>query len=176
MNPDAKQQWLKTLRFDREGHLADRDDPDGNVRMRWKTVACFKSREDVPTKELGVSENGTWVVPSGDGGVCEVEHRGYWPFFPLLELSFPDAKSLLESEFERHNIPPDLLDDFPFLQITASALKCESHWASDALAWVSFLSPAKELEDGLLFLKDHGRTQRQRHTAAKLLRAARSRL
>ena len=174
MNPESKQQWLKTLRFDREGFTADRRNPHGNTPMRWKVAACFKAREEVPTLELGVSENGSWVVPSGDG-VCEVEQRDYWPFFPLLEMSFPDAKSLLENEFERHNIPPDLLDDFPFLEITASALKCESHWASDALAWVSFLSPAKEIEEGLLFLKERGLTQRQRHTAAKLLSAARPR-
>jgi len=172
-NSECRQELLKEIEFDNERCAKRRGDPEG-PRIRWKLAASFKPAQDKPTLEFGRSENGNWVVLGGDGSVRDVDDdRDYLPFYPLLEMTLVRVRTVVADEFRRHGISVEWLTEFPFPQIAASALRSGSKfWPDDALQWVDQLLPCNELEDALRFLQEEGRTQSQRHRAAKLLRSS----
>lgn len=171
MNSKRKQQLLKELQFDGERCAKRREDP-GGANVRWKLAASFKPVEDKATLEFGLSEDGDWVVPTSDGSVRKLsEGREYLPLYPLLEVQLPELRTAIEREFRRHGISLEWLEEFPYALIAASALTSGSkYWPDDALRWTENLPLSGELENALRFLRQEGRTQNQRHRAAKLLR------
>jgi len=101
-----REELLDHLDFESATLSKPYDDPTGKS-IRWKLVASFEPMPDVPTVELGISENGTWVVPAADATVWDVDQTGrYMPLFPLLRMSYFQTRSVLEHEFGRHGIDP----------------------------------------------------------------------
>jgi len=166
-----RKELLNHLDFDTAAQSKPYDDATGKP-IRWKLVASFAPVPDAPIVELGISENGTWVVPATDATVWDVDETGrYMTLFPLLLMSYFQARNVLELEFGRHGIDPQWVSEFPFAKIAASALKTSfGGWPDGALEWAPSLPPSDDLRDGLTFLNKQGRTQHQRHRAAKLLR------
>jgi hypothetical protein len=150
-----------------------RDNPTAKP-LRWKPAASLKPLPDeaVPLLAFGISEVGTWVVPSPNGEITDVESsNNFWPLFPLLDMPYERLRCTLKEEFARHGIDRMWNDEFPFSGIAAAALRSDSKfWPNGALEWASHMPISDELQSALAYLVEHGSTQTQRRRAQALLR------
>jgi hypothetical protein len=146
--------------------------PNGEA-IRWALVAILRPLAAGPVLEVGLTEEGRWVVAAADGSITDVEAtQDYLPLFPLLEMSFEDARKALRAQFLQHGLNANWLAFFPFEQIVVAALVSRSAaWAGRALQWLDTLSPSAALRAAVDTLRSTGITQQQRHHAARLLAA-----
>jgi hypothetical protein len=123
--------------------------------------------------EIGLTEEGRWVVAAADGSIADVEAaENYLPLFPLLEGSFDEARDSLEAEFRKRGLNEKWLQFFPFEEMVAAALISRSKsWAGLAFEWLDTLGPSDTLCAALDLVRNTGMTQQQRHHAARTLSA-----
>jgi hypothetical protein len=126
-----------------------------------------------PVLEIGLTEEGRWVVAAADGSVADVKATGnYLPLFPLLEMSFDEARAHLAVEIKKHGLNEKWLRLFPFEELVAAALMSRSKsWASRALQWLDRFGPSQILCAAVDMLRSTGITQQHRHQAARILSA-----
>jgi hypothetical protein len=146
----------------------------------WKESPVFGEESkslkwiDVVTLEalglmLGLSCNGNWVRIS-KGSVYEFyAGQSYMPLYPILEGVLLDIKMAIKSGIESAQLPVDLLESFPFKEVTLSAMNSGSeYWCSLSLKYVEQLQNDKELVDALGMCSKNAPTQKLRHQAKKL--------
>lgn len=141
--------------------------------VRWVLVASLKPLAAGPVLEIGLTQDGRWVVAAADGSVVDVETlENYLPLFPLLEMPFDEARENLEAEFKKRSLNEKWLLFFPFEDMVAAALTSRSKsWSNLALQWLEKLGPSETLCAAVDVVRSTGMTQQQRHQAARILSA-----
>lgn len=139
--------------------------------VRWMLVASIRPLAEGPLLEVGLTEDGRWVVATADGSVVDLQAAGnYLPLFPLLELPVDDARDRLRTQFAERGVNEQWLHLFPFQELVVEALTGRSKsWASLAFRWLERLGPSEMLNAAVDVLRSTGLTQEQRHKAARLL-------
>ncbi len=147
---------------------------EGSVEpvLAWLPLAKIRPNEDGPEIMVGFSERSTIVVRASDGSVTDVDSNQFFlPLYPLLELPYLSVRQLLADELKRRGIDSKFLDVFPFGGLVTAALRSDSKfWPDLALRCLDELAPDETVKGALEHLLQHGKTQRQRHQAMKVLR------
>src|SRR3990170_694307 len=166
------EQQLKAVVGERFTVARVRSQPDGEA-VRWVLVASVKPLAAGPVLEIGLTEDGRWVVAAADGSVVDVEAlENYLPLFPLLEMPIVEARENLEGEFKKRGLNEEWLLFFPFEAMVAAALTSRSKsWSNFALRWLDKLGPSETLCAAVDVVRRTGMTQQLRHQAARILAA-----
>lgn len=143
----------------------------GDEPVYWILAAALKPLVEGPVLQIGLTEDGNWVVAAGDGSVVDVKAAdNYMPLFPLFEMSLEEARERLASEFRKHQLNENWLLIFPFEDLVSAALTTRSKsWAGLALDWANTLGPSDALCAAVDLARGTGMTQAQRHRAAQIL-------
>lgn len=166
------EQQLKTVVSQRFAVGRVRSQQNGQT-VRWLLAASLKPLAVGPALEIGLTEDGRWVVAAADDSVVDVEAlENYLPLFPLLEMPFEKARETLEAEFKKRGLNEKWLLFFPFENMVAAALTSRSRsWSNLALQWLDKLGPSQTLCAAVDLVRSTGMTQQQRHRAAHVLAA-----
>lgn len=114
-----------------------------------------------------------WGCPTGDGPLWFQERAIYMPLLPLLELSYMNARELVDVGAKAAHLSQAVADDFPFKELVAYALAWETdYWPDNAIKWLEQGFPMNwEIAEGLKRLSNNPRSgQRLRHSASALAR------
>ena len=151
-----------------------RDDSTG-LLVRWLPIASIELRQAGSGLQIGLSDQGQWVVAAADGTVANVESADeYLPLFPLLEMPLDEARAVLATELRARRLPEEWLHAFPFDGLVVAALTARSKfWPGLALSWAAALHGSERVIAALDVVQKLGLTQHQRHEAARILRARR---
>lgn len=145
-------------------------EPPGQVK--WMPLLNLPLNEDA----LGISDEGSWVRESRGAILRADKGKNLVFLLPALEIPLTEFQMLIQRSLANGGIPQEVLQTFPFFQVTILGLSSTSeHWTQLAINWCESLPLDQSLIRALLAVaKSDSLPQRIRHRAWALCKRTKS--